>query len=291
MKIVHLTDIHIQKRPHVGQLWNKRLLGSFNLYVLGRHSKFTPTVQQAAVDATLAEAPDAVIITGDLTAQALPSEFEAARELLDPILTRFPTFMIPGNHDTYVREIEPGAMMRAVFGDWMGPTAPHLQIVGEVGFLHVETCRTALLSSGHSPPAGLPAARALLEAADPSLYIFLCLHYPLRGRDGAPYGPAVRALSNAAELEAELLMKTDRIDAVLHGHEHHGYRTEVPTAAGARPSINPGSSGYAHIPSQSRTAHLNVYTITDRSMTSIRRLRFDGQQFTEEPGGAYATGR
>jgi 3',5'-cyclic AMP phosphodiesterase CpdA len=291
VKIVHLTDIHIQKRPHVRQIWNKRMVGSFNLYVLGRHNKFTPTVQQAAVAATIAEEPDAVVITGDLTAQALPSEFAAAHALLEPILSRFPTFIIPGNHDTYVSEPEPGAMMREVFGEWMGPTAPHLHTIGDVGFLHVETCRAALLSSGHSPPAGMPAARSLLEKADQSLYIFLCLHYPLRGRDGAPYGPAVRALANANELETELLMKTDRIDAVLHGHEHHGYRTEVPTAAGPRPSINPGSSGYAHIPTQNRTAHFNVYTIKNRSMTTLRRMHFDGTMFAEEPGGAYATGR
>lgn len=291
MKIVHLTDIHVQRPPQARELWGKRLIGSMNLYVLGRHSKFTPTVQEAAVAAALAEAPDAVVITGDLTAQALPSEFAAARQLLDPILSRIPTVLIPGNHDTYVRERAPGALMRSVFGDWMGARSPHLHVIGEAGFLHVETCRAHVLSSGRTPPAELPEARALLAAADPKLFVFLCLHYPLRGRRGAPYGPSQRALSNAAQVEAELLMKTDRIDAVIHGHEHHGYRTEVPTAAGPRPSLNPGSSGYAHLPAQHRTAHLNVYTIGDRQLTDLRRLRFDGTAFVEEPGGAYASGR
>lgn len=291
MKIVHLTDIHVQKRPGASELWGKRLLGSVNLYVLGRHSKFTPQVQQAAIAATLEEAPDAVIITGDLTAQALPSEFLAARELLDPILTRYPTAMIPGNHDTYVREDTPGDLMRLTFGRWMGPESPHLHTVGEVGFLHVETCRATLLSSGLTPPDELPRARTLLEEADPDLFIFLCLHYPLRGRHGAPYGPSQRALSNADMVEAELLMKTDRISAVLHGHEHHGYQTEIMTAGGPRPSLNPGATGYAHLPAKNRTAHMNIYTVEHGSLTDIRRLRFDGQQFSEEPGGAYATGR
>lgn len=291
MKIVHLTDIHVQKRPQVSQLRGKRLLGSVNLYVFGRHKKFQPSVQQAAVDATLALEPDAVVITGDLTAQALDEEFQAARTLLDPILSRFPTVLIPGNHDTYVQEPTPGALMRAHFGSWMGPKAPHLHTIGEVGFLHVETCRTTLLSSGWTPPDSLPAARQLLADADPSLFVFLCLHYPLRGRRGEPYGPSQRALANASTVEAELLMKTPRIDAVLHGHEHHGYQTTVQTAGGPRPSINPGSSGYAHMPATDRTAHLNVYTIADRALTDIHRLHFDGNAFVPEPGGAYATGR
>ena len=291
MKIVHLTDIHVQQRPQLGELWGKRLLGSVNLYVLGRHSKFTPTVQEAAVAAALAEEPDAVVITGDLTAQALPSEFATARQLLDPILSTIPTVLIPGNHDTYAREPSPGARMREHFAQWMGPTSPHLHTIDGAGFLHVETCRTSLLSSGRTPPAELPRARELLAEADPSLYIFLCLHYPLRGRRGAPYGPSQRALSNAAQVEAELLAQTDRIDAVLHGHEHHGYRTDVPTGGGPRPSLNPGSSGYAHLPAKKRTAHFNVYTLTDRALTDVRRLSFDGERFSEEPGGAYATGR
>ena len=292
MKIVHLTDLHVQTAPTLGELSGKRLLGSVNLYVLGRHRKFSPAVQQAAVDAALREAPDVVVITGDLTAQALEAEFQAARALLDPLLTRQPTVLLPGNHDTYVHEPSPGARMRAHFGPWMGSEAPHLHCIGaEVGFLWVETCRTHLLSSGHTPATQLARARALLAETDPARFVFLCLHYPLRGRRGDPYGPATRALDNARQVEAELLLKTDRIGAVLHGHEHHGYRTEVETGGGLRPSLNPGASGYAWLPAQHRTAHLPVYTVEDGALQEVRRLHYDGQDFVEEPGGAYATGR
>lgn len=290
MKIVHLTDLHVQTPPRLPDLYGKRLMGSVNLFVLGRHRKFSRTVQQAAVEATLREAPDAVVITGDLTAQALDAEFTEARALLDPLLQRLPVVLLPGNHDTYVAEPAPGARMRAHFGPWMGGSAPHLHRLGEVGFLWVETCRAHLLSSGHTPVAQLPQALALLDQ-DPPPFTFLCLHYPLRSRRGEPYGPAGRALSNARQVEAELLMKTTRIGAVLHGHEHHGYQTTVQTAAGPRPSLNPGSSGYAWLPRQDRTAHLNVYTVEGAALQEVRRLHYDGQSFVEEPGGAYATGR
>ena len=165
MKIVHLTDLHVQTRPRPRELVGKRLLGSVNLFVLGRHSKFNPTVQQAAVDAAIAEDPDVVVVTGDLTAQALDSEFEAARELLQPILDRFPTVLIAGNHDTYVRESAPAARMRRWFEPWMGPRSPWLHVYGDVGFLALETCRAHPLSSGRTPPEEIPRAEALLEEA------------------------------------------------------------------------------------------------------------------------------
>lgn len=290
LKIVHLTDLHVQTRPRVQDLFGKRLLGSANLYLLGRRHKFSLRAQHAAVEATLIEKPDAVVITGDLTAQALDGEFQAARALLDPILSRYPTVMIAGNHDTYVREATPGHRMRAHFATWMGQTTPHLHQIQDVGFLSVETCRAHPLSSGYTPPAQLPRARTLLEEADIG-FVFLCIHYPLRGRRGEPYGPSNRALLNAEQVETELLMRTDRISAILHGHEHHGYQVDVETQGGPRPSLNPGASGYAYLPDMDRTAHLNVYTVENNHLTNIRRLRFDGERFQDEPGGPYATGR
>lgn len=288
MKIVHLTDLHVQTRPALRELHGKRLLGTANLYVLGRRSKFTVEVQRAAIRGALEENPDVVVITGDLTAQALRGEFEAARELLRPLCERVPVVLLPGNHDTYVRETQPGDAMRSVLGEWMGPRYPWLHVHGEVQFLVVETCQPHPLSVGWTPPEQLPAAKALLEQ-EPRRFTFLCLHYPLRGRRGQPYGPATRALKNAGAVE-QMLLETDRVDAVLHGHEHHGFTVDVPSAGGPIPILNPGSSGYAHLPDKGRTAHFNVYTVQDGVLTDLQRRRYDGARFIPEPGGAYATG-
>lgn len=288
MKIVHLTDIHVHVRPTLGELRSKRLLGSVNLYVLGREGKFSTASQQAAVAATVAEAPDVVVISGDLTAQALDSEFEAAKALLQPVLDRFPTVIIPGNHDVYIPEAEPAGTMRAHFGQWMGETTPWLHTFDGVAFLALETCRPHLLSSGKTPAGQVDDAAALLEQAG-DRFVFLVQHYPLRGRRGEPYGPSTRALTDAAAVEA-MVAATDRVGAILHGHEHHGYRTEIPGAKEPVPILNPGSSGYAFLPDMGRTAHLNVYDADSRGLHAVRRLRFDGERFVEEPGGAYATG-
>lgn len=292
MKVVHLTDLHVQTTPRLRELANKRLIGSANLFLLGRKAKFSADAQRAAVAAALAEAPDLVIITGDLTAQALDSEFEAASALLTPLLNAAPAVILAGNHDTYVAEASPGARMRPWFGAWMGPSVPYLHAFGAVAVLTLDTCRTHVLSSGHTPSEQLPQAAALLAGlpARDRPFVFLAQHYPLRGRDGAPYGPWTRALSNAAEVEA-MIATTDRIGAVLHGHEHHGFRSEIPGAAGPVPILNPGASGYAFLPEQRRTAHLNVYDVDRDGLHGVRRLRWDGSAFADEPGGAYATGR
>jgi 3',5'-cyclic AMP phosphodiesterase CpdA len=290
MRVVHLTDIHVQARPHLQDLTPKRVLGTVNLYVLGRRTKFSRVAQRAAVAAAVDASPDLVVFTGDLTAQALETEFEEAREILEPVLARFPTVMIPGNHDTYVKEARVGDAMRRHFGRWMGEPLPTLHRFGDVAFLAVETCRPHPLSAGHTDPRQLVRARELLDTMEGSPFVFLTIHYPLCDRRGGTYGPPTRALGNAHELQ-RFLRTTDRIHAVIHGHEHHGFRTTLPNRAGPIPVLNPGASGYAFLPERDRTSHLNVYDVDAGGLHDVRRLRFDGTRFSPEPGGAYATGR
>ena len=289
MKIAHITDIHVQTSPRLGELTAKRLLGTANLYLLGRKAKFSREAAAAAVSAVVAADPDVVVMTGDLTAQALDAEFSEARALLDPILSRFPTVMIPGNHDTYVRENTPGDRMRELFGAWMGDGIPGLAIHGEAAFLTLETCRCHPLSSGYTPEAQLEEAAALLAQAA-AKFTFLCIHYPLLNRRGEPYGPATRALSNA-EAVRHWVNTTPGLNAIVHGHEHHGFRTEIAGPNGPVSILNPGSSGYAHLPDQDRTGHLCFYTVENGALTDVGRLTFDGAAFVPESGGAWATGR
>jgi predicted phosphodiesterase len=289
MLIAHMTDIHVQTPPRLGEMTTKRMMGTANLYLLGRRSKFSTAAQEAAVGAVVDKEPDAVIFTGDITAQALDAEFSRARSLLDPILSRFPTVMIPGNHDTYVREQTPGDRMRDLFGAWMGTGSPSLQMIGDVGFLSLETCRCHPLSSGYTPEDQLTKAAELLKQNN-AAYTFLCIHYPLLGRRGEPYGPATRALSNAESVR-QFIHETPGIDAIVHGHEHHGFRTTIAGPERSIDILNPGASGYAHLPEQDRTAHLCFYTIDDGTLTKVERMRFNGETFEPEPGGAFSTGR
>ena len=91
VRIAHVTDIHWQTAPSLGELLDfKRALGSANLYLAGRRHHFPRTVQNALIRHLIALQPDLVLVTGDLTATALPDEFETARAELTPVLIASP---------------------------------------------------------------------------------------------------------------------------------------------------------------------------------------------------------
>ena len=263
------------------------MIGTANLYLGGRRHHFSREVQEAAVEAAHAQRPDLTIITGDLTAQGLDAEFAAARRMIAPLADGADLFVIPGNHDIYVDEAEPGARMRAHLGDWMCPTSPGIACFGGASALHLETCRPTWLSDGTTDHAQLDKALPLLAEAEG--FLFLCLHYPLRDRRGQPYGPARRANRNASDIE-QWLMGQGRVDAVLHGHEHHGFQAQLETGGGSVPILNPGASGYAWLPSKGRTAHFCVYTVAGRQLVSVERFAWNGSEFQPESGGPYASG-
>ncbi len=295
MRIAHITDIHVQVRPGLFQLLGKRLLGSANLYLLGRHRKFSPEVQQALVEAVTEQHPDVIACSGDLTAQATPEEFEAAHRLLSTLFEGQPTVLIPGNHDVYTRGAERSRRIEELFGSWTGTGPwPRKRLIGsELAFVCLESCRAHPLSSGRVGAKQLEGLDDMLSAPDlDGRAVMVMLHYPLRGRDGGPYGPAARGLTDARALEAVLARHAARITAILHGHEHHGFSTVLPGAHGEIRILNPGSSGYACLPETGRRAHFCVYTLGENAGLVIERFAYDPQhgRFLLEPGGAWATG-
>ena len=150
MRIAHITDIHVQRRPQFSELFGKRFLGAANLYIAGRHDHFTPAAQKALVRALKAQELDVVACTGDLTALATDEEFQAARDLLGPIFAAQPSVIIPGNHDTYVAQAEAERWIERYFGEWTGQGDwPRLHQHGGVAFVAVDVCRhRPILSTG-----------------------------------------------------------------------------------------------------------------------------------------------
>ncbi|GDX82324.1 metallophosphoesterase [Deltaproteobacteria bacterium] len=284
MRIAHITDIHVERRPELGQLGNKRLAGALNLYVLGRHNHFTAAAQGALVEAVMAAKPDLVLCTGDLTATATEAEFVAAAALMEPIRTRFDWLAIPGNHDVYTGE----SVGR--FAQHFGALAPvRVERRGTWDVVLVDVCHPDWLSRGWLGSGGVSALETVLSTGEAP--VLLALHYPLRGRDGARHGPATRACIDAEAIEAACV-KNPRVKMVVHGHEHHGYRVEIPREGGGAPiaSIDPGAGGYAFLPEKKRTAHFCVYTLGEAELEGVERFAFDGERFVSEAGGAFASG-
>jgi 2',3'-cyclic-nucleotide 2'-phosphodiesterase (5'-nucleotidase family) len=98
-RVIHFTDIHFQLAPTWRDMFGKRAWGTTHLYALGRATDFSIDVQRKVVQQIIAEQPDLVLFSGDVTAQALQTEYDLSRRELAPILRRFPTMMIQGIDD------------------------------------------------------------------------------------------------------------------------------------------------------------------------------------------------
>jgi 3',5'-cyclic AMP phosphodiesterase CpdA len=295
LRVAHATDIHWAAMPPLSRMFNKRLLGGLNLWIGGRRHHFSPVVQDALVKHIVDLEPDVVLITGDLTSLALDEEFAVARDALRPAIERFPTMILPGNHDVYTRGAARSRRFAAFFGSWMaGATDDRIARldVGHLTIFGLDPNRPTLLSSGKLPDAQIAA---LIEAlSNPDLAgrsVILALHYPVLDRRGGVYDNASHGLVNARRLIEVLREAPTRPIAIVHGHEHHGFRVDLPLGDATIPIFDPGSGGYAWMPERRRAACMNVYEIAPGGALRVERYMYGADGFLPEAGGAYATGR
>jgi 3',5'-cyclic AMP phosphodiesterase CpdA len=297
MRIAHATDIHWFVPPKAWDLRSfKRALGTANLYLAGRRHHFPDAVQAELVAFVRKLEPDLFCLTGDLTSTALPSEFAKAREALAPLLDAVPTFVIPGNHDVYTPGAQRERRIEKWFADWMflGEGGLAMQDFGEATVIGLDPNRARRIAgSGRVPDSQLAALAKALNRTDlADRTVVLCVHYPLYHRTGgALYEGWEHGLENARDVVRILTDAPRKPDLILHGHVHHGYRSEVTLPDGAHiPVFNSGSSGYTNREKQRRAA-VNVYTVERGKLLGVERYLHADAGFVPEPGGPYATGR
>lgn len=295
-RIAHLTDVHWTIDPSPWRLGlGKRLLGTLNLYLGGRRYHFDDRVRDQLVADVLTQQPDLVVVTGDLTSQAIPAEFELARKALDPILSTIPTFVIPGNHDAYTFGAFKSRRIQRYFGPWMGLDrhGPVGRLdVGPVTVLGLDPNRPALSASGEVPGEQLDRlAEALSDPALRDRFVVLALHYPILGPGGSLYDNRSHGLVNVRSLIDVLDRAPVRPRLAIHGHKHHGYSGLFRFNDGHELTThNPGSGGYLRHEEAGRAGAFNLYTLRDGQLAEVERHLFDGDRFQVEPGGLYASG-
>jgi 3',5'-cyclic AMP phosphodiesterase CpdA len=292
MRIAHATDIHWMVPPRLRDATVRRTVGTANLYLMGRRTQFDVRVQASLVDHLMDLDPDLVVISGDLTSQALDTEFAAARLALQPLLDRHPTFIVPGNHDVYT----PGAVRSRRIHKHFGPWLHHDGVLHRwdgpgVTLIGLDPNRATWFdASGLVPQVQLDALAAVLaNPGDLQPFVGLVLHYPIVDRRGDVYDNARHGLRNAKALLDVLEAAPVRPGFVLHGHVHHGYQVLLPVRD--IPSFDCGSSGQAWLPEKGWGAAMNVYTVHDGALQGVERYLYDGRSFVLEAEGAYASGR
>ena len=161
-----------------------------------------------------AQAPDAVLVSGDLTRRARPAELAAAFAFLAALGP--PVLAVPGNHDIaaadlWARLVDPRRLWRSA-----APPATALHLPG-LSVLGLDTTTRAQWhldwSAGAISPRRLAALARQLQAADRPVAV-LC-HHPLLH----PPSHAARRLPRGAAA-ARTLLREAGVRAVLSGHLH-----------------------------------------------------------------------
>lgn len=193
MKIVHVSDLHFGCADD--------------------------EVRDALKARIVAEAPDLVIASGDITQSATDIEFAEASIFFESLPA--PLFAVPGNHDLpgmdLMRFIDPWGRYRRHIGRNMEPEfrAPCVHVKG------INSARMILphwnwANGSISGRQRRDIARAF-AGSDASWRVFVLHHPPMNTREF----PLDVSLFHREALLATL--SEQRVDVVLAGHQHHAY--------------------------------------------------------------------
>lgn len=242
MRILHLSDVHVWRwAVHPARLAGRRLLGMMELG-FGRAWRFRRRHLVELVDYAASLRADHVLITGDLTTTALPSEFKAAKAALSGLVADPGRLtVVPGNHDRYTARSWRERRFEAQFSEYMPQTRfPWLrELDADTAILGLDPTRPAILTArGRLPEGQLEAAKSLLASRPRPRRLIVACHYPL----DAP-SPYRRALARKRLVADRPLREwLNELGAHLYccGHIHTAWAF-TPAGLPAQLCLNPGA--------------------------------------------------
>jgi 3',5'-cyclic AMP phosphodiesterase CpdA len=285
-RVGHLSDLHATPVRFASprELHAKRLLGWLSWQVR-RRRVHRPDVLEALIEDLHRQAPDQVVVTGDLTNVACEQEFVAARAWLRRIGPPERVSIVPGNHDAYApisRERSWDHWSEFLLSD--PKTAanggapeefPTLRVRDSAAFIGLSTAGPTALgrATGTLGEAQLARLERLLaRLADSPLCRILLLHHP----PGAGVVTARRALTDAEALRG--VLRRSGVDLVLHGHGHRTLIGALEGPSGPIPVVGARSSSDVGLRPHKR-AQYHLYEIEPAAGGARRfqiRLRIRG---------------
>ena len=264
MKIIHISDLHILEiKATPLDFLNKRIIGGLNIYFNRKGEYLTENVEKLFNDINKQKF-DHIIITGDFTNLALPSEFKKAKELLEMLGDHSKISIVPGNHDSYTRKAFRKKYFQKYFDKWLindlkveknkksDKKFPYVRLLDDniavIGFnTSITSC--CFCSAGKISNYQIKEFEKMMESSQlKDRYKIVLIHQDLKKVSKfEEWSSGIRDRKKIVKLFSK-----HKIDLVLHGHRH--YNTEyqideenyklkiIETAASARYTKNSSGS-------------------------------------------------
>lgn len=291
MLLGHISDLHVLEidRVRPWQFLNKRVIGGTNI-LLNRSKTHSVAVVEHALRRLDEIGVDHIAITGDLTNLALPSEFAAARRLIDDIPgAESRVSVIPGNHDYYTPGAVQDRLFETTFASYLKSDLPHYQRPSGYPFCHLRgdvaivgmnsgIATAPMFATGRVALDELEATRALL--GDPivrSRFVVVMIHHHLLPFEHSRV-EYLRRLINARDVLE--MIRDANVDLAIHGHNHHFSTVELPHLGGPGTLriCEAGSTSTRHYSSEEFGGKFNVYEIEGGQLVRIETHLFQAHE-------------
>lgn len=263
-RLIHLSDLHF-----------------------GAHD---PRLVEAVESRVHEEAPDLVVISGDLTQRARTDQFKEACSFLERLRdSGHAVLAVPGNHDVPLydvlrRFLSPLTRYKKYIDDEL---CPYHELPGGA-VLGINTARSLTFKDGRISHEQMHFIRATFAPADPKDMRVLVTHHPMFALpvgDGPELGKAIGRQELALDAIADA-----GVDLLLAGHNHRASAhdaTDLVTRAGSALVIQAGTATSTRLRDEEQSFNQididgeNV-TLTVQSWAGDKFASGDAQRFVRE---------
>ena len=284
MIIGHISDIHWLDTTgtHVWDYLNKRLSGGINL-IMGRAKKHRKETARNALETLRQIGCDHLIVTGDISNLALPTEFASVKQAMDEYFDDDHKTIVPGNHDYYTRESfkarrfetmiytqAPGNLDVGVESTW-----PFVKIIDDIAIIGLNSARPRpwFVASGILGQQQLDDLEKVLQHPEvASHFKIVALHHNLFQIVTTP-GECLRNLRERKEL-LEIVQKYG-VQLVIHGHDHDYFYKKI----GDLVIAEAGSCSVCRFKSDNRAGKFNRYFIENGRLEKIETWRYEHEKY------------
>lgn len=240
-RLAHISDPHLGPlpAPSAMQLANKRVFGYIN-WRRNRKGALTSSILDDLIEDIQNQAPDHLVVTGDLVNLALPAEITNAQKWLESLGAPHNVSAIPGNHDAYV----PNSRLKAenAWHAYMSSDSkseskhrfPYVRVRNNVAIIGVNSAHATmpLMATGYFLRA---QARRLADILDQcqkqGLFRVVMIHHPPR-RNATHWH---KRLIGARRFRR--IICDHGAELILHGHTHLDTKETIPGPNGSVPVI------------------------------------------------------